>query len=159
MGHALVDGIAPLYKSASRRQRAGDLAVADTFASRSIMKLSLVSIEKAGYVRLAAEGDITSRDFLDSGGKNPLETILGANWASNNLMVSLEHTAFIDSSAIGWLIDAQRKSKAAGGKLVLHSAPPRVRDVFELLKMRVVLNLKDDETSAREFITANGEAK
>jgi anti-anti-sigma factor len=123
------------------------------------MKLSLVSIEKAGYVRLAAEGDITSRDFLGVGGKNPLETVLGENWASNNVMISLERTSFIDSSAIGWLIDAHRKSKAAGGKLVLHSAPARVRDVFDLLKMRNVLNLKDDEKSAREFITANGEAK
>jgi anti-anti-sigma factor len=137
--------------------RPGDAA--NTFASRSIMKLSLVSIEKAGYVRLEAEGDITSGDFLDSGGKNPLETVLGANWASNNVMISLEKTAFIDSSAIGWLIDAQRKSKAAGGKLVLHSAPARVRDVFDLLKMRVVLNLKDDENSARNFLTATAEAK
>ena len=123
------------------------------------MKLSLVSIEKAGYVRLEAVGDITSADFLDSGGKNPLESVLGANWASNNVMLSLERTSFIDSSAIGWLIDAQRKSRAAGGKLVLHSAPARVRDVFDLLKMRAVLNLKDDENAAREFLTVNAEAK
>ncbi len=123
------------------------------------MKLSLVSIEKAGYVRLAAEGEITSRDFLENGGKNPLEAVLGAAWASNNVLLSLERTAFIDSSAIGWLIDSQRKSKAAGGKLVLHSAPPRVRDVFDLLKMRTVLNLKDDEKLAAAFITSNGETK
>jgi len=123
------------------------------------MKLSVVCSERACYVRLEAIGDITATDFLDSGGKNPLESVLGANWASNNVMISMEKTAFVDSSAIGWLIDAQRKSRAAGGKLVLHSAPARVRDVFDLLKMRVVLNLKDDEKSAREFLTATTEAK
>jgi anti-anti-sigma factor len=117
------------------------------------MKLTLVSIDKAGYVKLAVEGEITSRDFLELGGKNPLENIL-AEWASNSIILSLERTTFIDSSGIGWLIDSQRKSKAAGGKLVLYSAPPRVRDVFDLLKMRVVLNLKDDEAAAREFILA-----
>jgi anti-anti-sigma factor len=122
------------------------------------MKLSLVSIEKAGFIRLVAEGEITSRDFLDAN-KNPLETVLGANWASNNVILSLEKTSFIDSSAIGWLIDCQRKTKAAGGKFVLHSAPPRVRDVFDLLKMRAVLNLKDNEQAAREVFTANGDVK
>ena len=116
------------------------------------MKLSLVSIEKAGYVRLAAEGEITSRDFLESGGKNPLETVLGAAWASHNILLSMERTLFIDSSAIGWLIDSKRKSKAGGGKLVLHSVQPRVRDVLDLLKMRNVLDLQDDEKKAVEFI-------
>ena len=86
------------------------------------MKLNLVAIEKAGYVRLAAEGEITSRDFLESGGANPIEAILGDGWASNSILLSMERTVFIDSSAIGWLIDSPH-GKAAGGKLVLHSAP------------------------------------
>jgi anti-anti-sigma factor len=126
---------------------------------RWLMKLSLVAIEKAGYVRLSAEGEITSRDFLESGGTNPIETVLGNAWAANNILLSMERTIFIDSSAIGWLIDSQRKSKAAGGKLVLHSAPARVRDVFDLLKMRSILNLKDDERAACDSLTANAETK
>ena len=122
------------------------------------MKLSLVSIEKSGYVRLATDGEITSQDFPDPG-KNPLENLLGANWASNNLMLSLEKTGFIDSTAIGWLIDTQRKSKSAGGKFVVHSAPRRVREVFQLLKMDLVLNLKDNEEAARKIFAPAGEAK
>jgi anti-anti-sigma factor len=125
-----------------------------------MMKLSIVALDpKAGFIRLAAEGEITSRDILENGGINPMETVLGTAWATNSILLSLEKTVFIDSSAIGWLIDSQRKSKAAGGKLVLHSAPPRVRDVFDLLKMRSILNLKDDEKAARDFVTANAEAK
>lgn len=118
------------------------------------MKLTLLSIEKAGYVKLQAEGDITCADFLDAKGKNPFEAILGTSWASNNLVLSLEKTLFIDSSAIGWLIDSLRQTRAAGGRLVLHSASPRVRDLFDLLHMRAALNLKDDESEARQYLTA-----
>jgi anti-anti-sigma factor len=119
------------------------------------MKLSLVSVEKAGFVHLAAEGEITSRDFGENA-KNPLEEVLGAAWPGFNIMLSLEKAGFLDSSALGWLINSQRLCKDAGGKFVLHSAPPRVREVFDLLKMRAVLNLKDNEAAAREVFTSNG---
>jgi anti-anti-sigma factor len=124
----------------------------------SSMKISLVSIEKAGFIRLAVEGDVTSDDFLDAKGGNPFETVLGQSWASNNILLNLARSAFFDSSAIGWLIDSQRSAQSAGGKLVLHSAQPRVGELFDLLKLRSVLNLKDDEKSARQFITATPEA-
>ena len=119
------------------------------------MKLTLQQIDKSGVIKVAAEGEITVRDFADAG-KNPLEAILGTNWATNNVMLSMDKIAFIDSSAIGWLIDCQRKFKEKGGKLVLHSPTPRVRDVIELLKMRQVLNIQDTETDARASL--NGEA-
>jgi anti-anti-sigma factor len=122
------------------------------------MKLSLVSIEKDGYIRLAAAGEITSRDLYDAAEKNPFQAVIGEGWPTNNIILSLEKITFMDSSAIGWLIDSQRKSKAAGGKIVLHSAPPRVRDVFDLLKMRAILNLLEDEPAARKFLLANGDS-
>jgi anti-anti-sigma factor len=122
------------------------------------MKLLLVSIEKAGYVRVAAEGDITSRDF-DNSATNPFEVVLGEHWPDNNIMLSLEKAGFMDSSAIGWLMNTHRKTKEAGGKLVLHSAPPRVQEVLDLLKMRAVLNLKENEAAAREAFATNVEAK
>ncbi len=123
------------------------------------MKVSLLSIEKAGYVRLGIDGEITSRDFLGNDGKNPLEGALGPTWASHNILLSLEKTNFIDSAAIGWLIDCQRESKQAGGRLVIHSAPPRVGDLFRLLKLRTALNIQESEESAREFLLVGAEAK
>ena len=122
------------------------------------MKLSLVSIEKAGYVKLSTEGDITSGDFLESREKNPLEAVLGTSWASNNILLNLSKSAFIDSSAIGWLLETNRKMQQSGGKLVPHSAQPRVGELFDLLKLRRVLNLIDDEKAAQEFITGSGGA-
>ncbi|MGD0463635.1 MAG: STAS domain-containing protein [Tepidisphaeraceae bacterium] len=117
------------------------------------MKLSLVSIERAGYVKLATDGDITGNDLLEAQGRNPFEMVLGASWATNNILLNLAKTAFMDSSAIGWLIGSQRKAQSVGGKLALHSAQPRVAELFDLLKVRIALNLKDGEESAQQFIT------
>src|ERR1700722_7364571 len=122
------------------------------------MKLSLVSIEKAGYVKLATEGDVTSGDFLEAAGKNQLEAVVGASGASNNILLDLSKTAFIDSSAIGWLLESNRNMQQSGGKLVPHSAQPRVQELFDLLKLRMVLSLKNDEKSAQDFITGSGGA-
>jgi anti-anti-sigma factor len=122
------------------------------------MKLSMISIEKAGYVKLQTEGEITSNDLGNAKEHNPLEGVLGVSWASNNVLLSLSKTPFIDSSAIGWLLDTHRKMQQAGGKLVPHSAQPRVSEVFDLLKLRAVLNLKDDETIAHDFITAGSKS-
>ena len=121
------------------------------------MKLSLVSIEKAGFVKLIAEGDITASDLLDAKSHNPLEAVLGASWASNNVLLSLAKTTFIDSSAIGWLLDSHHKMRQNGGKLVPYSAQPRVNEVLTLLKLRLVLNLKDDEAAAEKFISTGAQ--
>jgi anti-anti-sigma factor len=122
------------------------------------MKLSLVSIERAGYVKLVSDGDINSNDLLEANGSNLFEKVLGASWASHNILLDLSKTAFMDSFAIGWLIDSQRKSQTAGGKIALHSAQPRVAELIDLLKLRIVLNLKNDEKSAIQSITAGSEA-
>jgi anti-anti-sigma factor len=84
---------------------------------------------------------------------NPFEATLGSSWATNGVLLSLAKTPFIDSSAIGWLLDTHRKMQQAGGMLVLHSAQPRVSEVLDLLKLRSVLNLKDNEKTAHDFFT------
>ena len=118
------------------------------------MKMSLISIDKGGFVRLSVDGEITCRDLHAGDGHNPLEKVLGESWANNRVLLSLAKTGFMDSSAIGWLLECQRKFKAAGGKLVLHSASPRVQDVFDLLKIGKALNLKENEKTAIELLTA-----
>jgi anti-anti-sigma factor len=118
------------------------------------MKLTLCSIEKAGYVKLNADGEITSADFVEAKDKNPLESVLGSSWATNNVLLNLSRTPFIDSTAIGWLLDTHKAMHQSGGKLVPHSAQPRVSQLLDLLKLRTVLHLKPDEKSAHEFIIA-----
>jgi anti-anti-sigma factor len=115
------------------------------------MKLSLVSIEKNGVVRVAAEGNITTQDFSASD-KNPLEKLLGVTWFTNKVMLDLDRTDYIDSSAIGWLIGSQRAFKDGGGKFVVHSIQPAVRQILDLLKIGKVVPLVADEPEARKNI-------
>jgi anti-anti-sigma factor len=115
------------------------------------MKLTLLSFEKEGYIRLAAEGNITSADF-SADGRNPLEAVLGPNWPKLRVMLDLGRTTYVDSSAIGWLINCHKEFKNGGGKIVVHSIPPKVEQVFTLLKIGKVVPLARDEASAKDLL-------
>jgi len=122
------------------------------------MKLSLVSIEKNGVVRVAAEGNITTQDFQSPDNKNPLEKLLGVTWFTNKVMLNLDRSDYIDSSAIGWLIGSQRAIKEGGGMLVVHSIRPSVRQILDLLKIGKVVPLVADEAEARRLVSGDGAA-
>jgi anti-anti-sigma factor len=121
------------------------------------MKLALQEIDKSGVVRIAAEGEITIRDFADAG-KNPLEAVLGVHWASHRVLLNMEQISFIDSSAIGWMIDCHRRFRQAGGRLVFCGPTPGVREMIDLLKMRQVLDIYETQTQA-EAALMNGQAE
>lgn len=117
------------------------------------MKLTLREIDKSGIVKIWGEGEITIRDFADAG-KNPLENVLGATWASHRVVLNLERITFIDSSAIGWMIDCHRRFKEKGGKFVLYTPSPRVKDMVDLLKMRQILDIRETEADAMAAVAA-----
>jgi anti-anti-sigma factor len=114
--------------------------------------LNLVSIEQDGCIRIASAGPITAADahFL---GKNPLETVLGATWANNRVLLDLSRTDFIDSAAIGWLIATAKEFARRGGRLAVHSVTPRVRQMLSLLRIGQLVPLLSDEEAARRFVS------
>jgi anti-sigma B factor antagonist len=109
------------------------------------MKLTLLSGE-AGLVRVACEGQIHSIRY---GSDDPLEKLLGTEGYGARVLMNLEKAEYIDSSGIGWLLTHHKHFLQAGGKLVLHSVPPRIQDVFNLLRMSAVLHIAPDEAGAR----------
>jgi len=112
------------------------------------MKLTLLSIDNQGLIHVNAEGSITGHDF-PADGRDPFETLLGANWKSNRVVLSAAGVTYIDSSAIGWLIGACRSFKDGGGLLVVHSVQPNVRQILDVLKVGKVVPLADSEAAAR----------
>ena len=104
------------------------------------MKLQLVSIERDGLVKIATQGNITSAD-IDAAGPNPLEKILGKNWSQMRVLLDLNDTQYIDSSAIGWLIGSGKHLREGGGTLVVYGVQPAVRQVLDLLKVGRVVPL------------------
>jgi anti-anti-sigma factor len=116
------------------------------------MKLTLVSIEKEGLIRAATDGNITAADFSPEG-KNPLETLLGLTWSSTRLLLDFSKTAYIDSSAIGWLIGTSRAFRDGGGAFVIHSVQPPVRQIMDVLRVGRIVPIADDEAAARKVLT------
>jgi len=115
------------------------------------MKITLNDIDPAGVARVAVAGDVTIQDFAD-GGPNPMESVLGTSWAAQRVLVSLDSVPYIDSSAIGWMIDCQRRFKSGGGCVVWHSPSTRVREMIDMLKMRNILDVRENESAARSAL-------
>jgi anti-anti-sigma factor len=117
--------------------------------------LGLESIDRDGCIRVASRGNITASE-ISLGVKNPLEALLGGNWAANRVILNLSKTDFLDSTAIAWLIATSKQFRAAGGKLAIHSIVPRARQMLDLLKISKIVPIVVDEAAARELI--NGPA-
>ena len=112
------------------------------------MKLTLLSFENDGFARVATEGNITTADF-EAGGKNPFESTVGANWVTHRVLLNMEKTDYIDSSAIGWLIACHKSFKDGGGQLIVHSVQPSVKQILDVLKVARIIPLVKDEAEAR----------
>ena len=112
------------------------------------MKLTLLSIEKDGTIRVATEGNITTGDF-EAGAKNPFESLLGATWFTTKVLLNMEKTDYIDSSAIGWIIGCHKSFKDGGGMIIVHSVQPSVKQILDVLKIGRVVPIVKDEAEAR----------
>jgi anti-anti-sigma factor len=109
------------------------------------MKLSLVP-SGDDFFKVACSGELT---MLDVKGADPLEAVLGADAFGRTVLLDLERTTFLDTAAVGWLIGLHKKFQQAGGRLILHSVPPLIDQMFRLLKLPAVLHVAGDEAAAR----------
>jgi len=117
------------------------------------MLFKLVSIEKQGIIHVASEGNLTSAD-LDLSGANPLQTLLGETWSTNRVLLNLSKTAYLDSCAVGWMIGTNRSFRDGGGKLVIHSLQPAVKQLLAVLKVGKAVPLVEGEDAARAALAA-----
>jgi|GEM_PF-933942 len=134
-----------------RRKNDTEPMKSDTSSSEETLNISLVSIEKEGLVKLASTGAITAASF-DPTGRNPLERILGQNWASMRVLVDMKKTTYVDSSAIGWLIATHKSFKDAGGRIVIHDVPTSVRQILDLLQVGRVITITDTAQQAKDIV-------
>ena len=110
-------------------------------------RLALVSQDPAGVAFAAAYGNATARDF-PTAEHVYFDTILGKEWAAGRVVLDMDAVPFLDSSAIGWMIHAQKLFRESGGKLVLHSVQPHVRNILSLLKIERVVPIAKDAAAA-----------
>jgi anti-anti-sigma factor len=110
------------------------------------MKLTTVSTDE-DITRIQTEGDITQMDFR--AGTDVLGNLLGTDCYKRKVLLSLEKTSYIDSTAVGWIIRCHKHCKEAGGKLVIHSISPSVLQVLRLLRMPNILHMAENDAAAR----------
>jgi anti-anti-sigma factor len=108
------------------------------------MKLDLVSNEDK-IMRVRNHGTIT---LADVNRDNPLEQLLGPNCFQNKILLNLEQTNYIDTAAISWFISCHKACQNAGGRFIIHTVPPMVAQVLELLRMNEILNMAEDDAQA-----------
>lgn len=116
------------------------------------MNLTIES-QQAGQCDMSLAGRI-SQTTLGSQ-HDQFSQLLGEANYSQKILLSLKNTDYIDSSGIGWLLATDKKIRAAGGQLVLHSVPLDVQHVFGLMKLHKVLNIAKDHEAA---VSAAGSA-
>jgi anti-anti-sigma factor len=109
------------------------------------MRLSLLSSD--GIVcRVVCSGDMTLLDLQDDA--DPLRELFGPGYFRNRVLLNLEQVTYMDTGIVGWLMQCHQRFLDSGGRLILHSVPPRVDQLFQLLRLRSVLHVTDDESAA-----------
>ena len=71
---------------------------------------------------------------------------------SRRVFFDMSAVEYIDSSGVSWLLICHKRFREAGGKLVLHSINPMVKQVLGVLKLERVLHLADTAEKAREEV-------
>jgi len=102
-----------------------------------------------GITRVAIWGEISQPDCAPA--NEPLAGRLTQADYHGALLMDLGGVTALDSTGVGWLLLCQNQCRAAGGMMVLHSLPPIVQQLFDVLKMQLVLTVADDEAAALEM--------
>jgi anti-anti-sigma factor len=119
------------------------------------MNLTVISDDNS-VVHVQCAGKISQDDFPN--GTEPLEGLLaGRGGFGRKVLLNLERATFIDSSGISWLLICHKHSLQQGGCLVVHSVPPLIDQVIQLVKLPRVMHFAGDAAGARAI--ALGEVK
>jgi anti-anti-sigma factor len=109
------------------------------------MKLNLLG-RTDQVVDLACEGALTPLPTqLRS---EPLTESLGPAPPGLAVLLDLSRTDYINSTGISWLIQAHKQLKKAGGRLVLHSLAPQVREALDTVNLSSILRVVPDRAAA-----------
>jgi anti-sigma B factor antagonist len=68
---------------------------------------------------------------------------------SRRVLLDLAGTDYVDSTGVSWLLTCHKRCREGGGRLVLHSLTPLVKQVLQVLKLDRVLHVADNAEKAR----------
>jgi len=109
------------------------------------MKIASVSHDN-GLTSIHLDGTVTQSVVSSFG--DPFRDQLGADIYQRTLVVDMSGINWLDSSGIGWLLSCLKKFRQAGGRLILHSLPARVQDVFKVLNLQSTFEIVANAAAA-----------
>lgn len=113
------------------------------------MDLKLLS-DDGDVLRVEMTSGIVQGDYTPD--LTPFEDLLGPDRYARNVLMSMSETTLIDSRCLGWLLIVQNRFCEDGGKLVVHTVPPHVMEMLQVLRFELVLQIAEDETAALELL-------
>ncbi|MCG8510478.1 MAG: STAS domain-containing protein [Rhodospirillales bacterium] len=109
------------------------------------------SISPQGVVTLRAEGDLKGAD-LGVSGDRIIGNLVGRQWPCHRVVLDMHEASYMDSAALGWLIQVHKEFSAGGGKLVVCSVPPAINRLFSLMSLDKVISIEKDQASALDAV-------
>lgn len=73
-----------------------------------------------------------------------------------HLVVNLQHTDYLDSTALGMLVGTLKRARERNGDLRLVAPPPRVRRLLEITRLVQVFPIDASEQEATEHLMQEG---
>jgi len=107
----------------------------------------LIESRDHGVASVKALGSISAEHAPSEDG-DPLARLLGPNCYSFTVLLDLSATENLASSGLAWLLATHRRFRDAGGRLVIHSAPPLVSQVVRLMSADRVLEMAESKRKA-----------
>jgi anti-sigma B factor antagonist len=74
----------------------------------------------------------------------------------HHLVVDLQHTDYLDSTALGVLVGTLKRVREQGGDLRLVAPPPRIRRLLEITRLVNVFPIDASEQEATNNLTQEG---
>jgi anti-anti-sigma factor len=111
--------------------------------------------DDGGVMRVRCANQLTQDDV--QGTEDPLAAVIGEAGFGRPVLMDLGRVTYIDSSGVSWLLICHKHFVQSGGKLVIHSVPPLVDQVLQLLRLPLILHIAADEKAARA-LAAGGKA-
>lgn len=111
------------------------------------MSIILNNKQNTLIVHIGEEFDLVSaNEYREKIDQNMLEN------KSQNLLLDMEKTTFIDSSGLGVIMGRFRKIKANNGLMVIYGAKPGIKKIFEISGILSLMPVCNTEEAAWQML-------
>jgi len=107
--------------------------------------LEITQREQNGIYRLALKGRLVLGDE-SIGFRTTVDNLIAEG--ATRIVVNLDHVNYVDSAGLGALMEAHRKTRAGGGRLLLTNLRPNFKNALEIAKLLRIFETCPTEAAA-----------